>query len=206
MHPPGMERLRDHLRRHNRWVLLLTILTLLLSVVLWGALYLVALWLFLLAGTVARPYDFQPAAGAPAPVFVACGLLLCLAAWIARRLRPNAMPRDDKGFGEHLLDVLLAVPRLTLSILGTGGAAARLNEYEMEHAWFLLRRMSQSESPVPVQNLPVDIPDPAMRDKILLALQLSGLIEIRPTSSGPVLAFQNQKARHLAQERVRLRF
>jgi hypothetical protein len=45
-----------------------------------------------------------------------------------------------------------------------------------------------------------------MRGKILLALQLSGLIEIRPTSSGPVVAFQNQKARSLAEERVRLRF
>ena len=60
--------------------------------------------------------------------------------------------------------------------------------------------------PVPVQELPVDIPDSAMRDKIVLALQLSGLIEIRPTSSGPVLAFQNQKARRMAQDRVRLRF
>jgi hypothetical protein len=201
-----MERLRDHLRRHNRWVLILTILTFLLSVVLWYALYLAVLWLFLIAETVTRPFDIQPASGAPVRDFAAGAVLLCLAAWIARKLRPNAMPRDHKGYSEHFLDVLLAVPRLTLSILGTGGAAARLNDSEMEQAWLLLRRMSQSESPMPVHALPVDIPDSAMRAKILLTLQLSGLIEIRPTSSGPVLAFQNQKARRLAQERVRLRF
>jgi hypothetical protein len=45
-----------------------------------------------------------------------------------------------------------------------------------------------------------------MREKIVLALQLSGLVEIRPSSDGPVLAFQNAQARRLAQERVRLRF
>jgi len=40
----------------------------------------------------------------------------------------------------------------------------------------------------------------------VLALQLSGLVEIRPTPSGPVLAFRDNQARRLAQERVRLRF
>ncbi len=201
-----MERLREYLHRHNRWVLLLTLLTLLLSAILWAALYILVWWLFLIAGTAARPFDFHPNLAAPAPGFAATAILLCLSAWMARRLRPNAIPRDHKGYGEHFIDLLLAVPRLTLSILGTGGATARLSESELEQAWLLLRRMSKTESPVPIQTLPVEIPDSAMRAKIILALQLSGLIEIRPTSSGPVLTFQNQKARRLAEQRVRLRF
>jgi hypothetical protein len=205
MQYPGMERLREHLRRHNRWVLLLTVLTFLFAAILWAGLYVAVYWLVLVAGTVARPFDFQPAAGALARGFAAAGILLCLSAWIARRLRPNEAARDHKRFLGHFLDVLLAVPRLTLSIFGTGGAAVRLSDSEMEYAWLLLRRMNEAEGPVPVQALPVDIPDSAMRGRIVLGLQLCGLVEVRPTSSGPVLAFQNQKARRLAQDRVRLR-
>ncbi len=201
-----MERLREHLHRHNRWVLILTILTLVLAAALWAGLYAVAWWLFLLAGTAARPFDFNPGAGALVRGFAVTAVLLCVCAWIARRLRPNEAPRDRKGFGENFLDLLLAVPRVTLSIFGTGAAAARLSESELEQAWLLLRRMDAAEGPLPVQALPVEIPDSAMRGRIVLALQLSGIIEIRPTSSGPVLAFRNKKARGLAQERVRLRF
>ncbi len=201
-----MERLREHLRRHNRWVLGITILTLLLAAGLWAGLYLAAWWLFLLGGTAARPYDFQPDAAALFPGFAATGLVLCLWAWIAHRLRLDAAARDHKGIGEHFMDVLLAVPRMTLSIFGTGGAAARLNDRELEQAWLLLQRMSRADGPIPMHGLPVDIPDSDMRERIVLALQLSGLVEIRPSSDGPVLAFQNAQARRLAQERVRLRF
>ena len=201
-----MERLRAHLRRHNRRVLALTIATFIVAAALWAALYFVAWWLLLLAGTAAKPFDFQPSAGPLARGFTATAVLLCVFAWISRRMRPNEAARDRKGFGEHFLDVLLAVPRVTLTIFGTGAAAARLNDSELEHAWNLLRRMNEADTPVAVHELPVDIPDPAMRNKIVLALQLSGVIEIRPSATGRVLAFRNDEARHVAQERVRLRF
>ncbi len=201
-----MERLREHLHRHNRWVLALTIMTFVAAATLWAGLYFAAWWLFLLAWTVSRPLDTFPDAGPLIRGFAATGAFLCLLAWVARRLQPNDAARDRKGFGGHFLDVLLAVPRMTLSILGTAGAAARLSDQELEQAWLLLLRMNQAHRPVPIQALPVEIPDSAMRDRIVLALQLSGLIEIRPSSDGQVLAFQNDKARQLAQERVRLRF
>jgi len=204
--PDGIERLREHLHRHNRWVLLITIITFAAAVALWAGLYTVTWWLFLLGSTAARPFDLQPATGALLRGFATTGLLLCVAAWIARRLHPNEAPQDHKNLGGHFLDLLLAVPRLTLSIFGTGRAAARLSDSELEHAWRLLRRMSDAGHPVPIQTVPVDIPDSAMRDKIVLTLQLSGLIEMRTTSGGPVLAFRNKEARRLAQERVRLRF
>jgi len=202
----GIERLRAHLGRHNRRVLALTIATFAVAAALWLVLYFVTWWLFLLAGTVAKPLDFQPAAGPLARGFTATAVLLCLFAWIARRLRPNEAARDHKSIGEHFLDVLLAVPRVTLAIFGTGAAAARLSETELEHAWNLLQRMNDAGKPLPMHGLPVDIPDPAMRNKIVLALQLSGLLEIRPSATGPLLAFRDERARHLAQKRVRLRF
>jgi hypothetical protein len=201
----GMERLREHLHRHNRWVLLLTVLTFVVSCALWAGLYFIVWWLFLLGGTAVRPLDFHPGIWALFRGFAAMAVVLCLVAWVLRLVRPNAAARDHKGVGEHFLDVLLALPRVTLAIFGTGGAAARLNERELGYAWRLLRMMDDADRPVPVTMLPVEIPDSTMRNRIVLALQLSGLIEIRTTSSGPVLAFQNNEARSVAQEKVRLR-
>jgi hypothetical protein len=206
MESPGLERLRLHLRRHNRRVLALTGATFVLAGVLWAGLFFVAWWLFILGGAASRPFDAMPAPGPLARGFATVALLLCAVAWIGRLLRPNEAARDHKGVGGHLLDLVLAVPRLTLSGFGTGSAAARLSETELEHAWNLLRRMEERGQPVRVTELPVEIPDAAMRGKIVLALQVSGLIEIRPSASGPVFAFHNAEARRLAQERVRLRY
>ncbi len=201
-----MERLRAHLRRHNRRVLGLTLTTFVFAAALWAGLYFVTWWLFLLAGTAANPWTFQPMARPVVRGFIATAVLLCAFAWIGRFIRPNEAARDHKSAAEHFLDLLLAVPRVTLAAFGVTGAAARLSDLELEQAWNLLRRMNDADKPVPVRTLPVEIPDAGARDRILLALQLSGLIEIRPTAIGPVLAFPNAKARHLAQERVRLRF
>jgi len=206
MEQPGIQRLREHFRQHNQWVLGLTLLTSGAALTLWISLYFLVWWTCVLCGAAVHPTDFQPRTGGLLRVFLATGVLLCVFAWISRRLRPNEAPRDHKGFGEHFMDVILAVPRLTLAIFGTGTAAARLTDAEMEYAWRLLQRMDDSEKPIPMQIVPVDIPEPAAREKILLALQLSGLIEIRTTASGPVLAFQNAEARLLAQDKVRLHF
>jgi len=201
-----MERLRTHLRRHNRLVLGLTIVTFFVAAGLWTGLYFIVWWIFLLGGSVTQPVDFHPVSGPLLRGFVATAALLCVFAWLSKLLRPNEAARDRKSFGEHCMDVVLAIPRVTLSIFGTGGAAARLSDVELEHAWNLLRRMEEFGKPIPVQELPVEIPDAAMRKRIVLALQLSGLIDVRTTRTGRVLAFHDEKARHVAQNRVRLRF
>jgi len=199
-----MERLREHLHRHNRTVLGLTLLTAGAAILLWMTLFCVIWWLFLFFGSALSSGDFNPRGGPFLRAFAATAVLLCVAAWISRRLRPDQAPRDHKGAGEHFMDLLLAVPRVTLAIFGTGGAAARLNGVELEGAWLLLRRMAATDSPLPMQMLPVELPDAAMREKVVIALQLAGLIEMRSTSGGPVLAFQNAKARRLATPKVRL--
>ena len=203
---PGTDRLRDWLRRHNRRVLILTALTVTAAVALWALLYFVVWWLFLLGTSVTHPLDYRTSSAPVARVFAVIALLFCFVAWLARRARPNALPPDHRGFFGHLFDLLLAVPRLTLSIAGAGGAAARLTPPELDDAWALLRRMDEAGHPIPIQGLPVDIPDPNVRNHIVLALQLSGLIEIRSTPAGPVLAFRNEEARLFAQEKIRLRF
>jgi hypothetical protein len=205
MENPGMERLRAHLRAHNRRVLGLTIATFAVVAVLWAGLYFVAWWMFLIAGTATKSVDFHPNAEALVRGFAATAVLLCVLAWIGRSLRRNEAARDRKGFWEHFLDVVLAVPRLTLAVFGLSGAAARLSDQELEHAWKLLNRMNERDTPVRVSELPVEIPDAPARHKIVEALQLTGLVEIRPSAGGPVLGFRDEEARLLAQDRVRLR-
>jgi hypothetical protein len=161
--------------------------------------------MFLIAGTATKAADFHPVAGPLIRGFAATGVLLCAWAWMGRLMRPNEAARDHKSFGEHVADVVLAVPRLTLAVVGTGGAAARLSDEELGYAWEMLRRMNEGERPVRVSELPVDIPDGEMRRKIVMALQVSGVIEIRASAGGAVLGFKNDEARRLAQERVRLR-
>lgn len=206
MEEAGIARLKEHLHRHNRYVLLLTAFTFAVSVCLWAGLYFVVWWLFLLFGSAVKSVDFHPAG---APVFRAFGgvaVLLCILAWVSGRLRPNQAAQDRRGIVGHFLDLLLAVPRATLSVFGTGGAAARLNDRELGYAWGLLRRMHESDKPLSIQSLPVEIPDTKMREKILLTLQLSRLVEIRTNRNGTVLVFKDPEAREVAQERVRLRF
>lgn len=200
-----MERLRAHLRRHNRKVALLSFLTLAGALLLWGVLCFVALWLFLLGNSVVKPLDWRPSPRPLLLAFAGAAALLCCVAWLLRRLRPNEAPRDHKGLWEIALDILLAVPRMTLAVAGTARARARLNEHELQLAWDLLRRMSDSAGPLPLHTLPLEIPGPAAREKILLALQLSELIDLRRRDSGPVLTFRNDAARQLAADRVRLR-
>jgi len=206
MDQPGIERLRAHLRQHNRQVFWLTIGALAMSAILWGALYFVVCWMYILFGSAAGGLYFRGRTQVLLPGFVITALVMCLFAWIARRMRPNRVPRDHRSVGEHLMDVVLALPRLTLSIFGMSTAGARLKGRDLEYAWGLLRRMAEERKPVAVQSLPVEITDDAMRNRILLALQLSGLVDIRPSMSGPVLYFPNEKARMLAQDHVQLRF
>jgi hypothetical protein len=206
MHEAGIARLKEHLHRHNRYVLGLTVFTVAASAFLWGGLYFVVWWLFLFFGSAVKSTDFHPSSAPVLRAFAAVAAILCVFAWLSRWLRPNPVPQDHKGFGGHFLDLLLAVPRVTLSVFGTGGSAARLTDTELGYAWDLLRRMDESAKPLQIQMLPVEIPDAKMREKILLTLQLSRLVEIRATRTGTVLTFANPVAREVAQDRVRLRF
>jgi len=205
MQQSGIAQLKEHLHQHNRSVLFLTLATFVISACLWAGLYFAVWWLFLFFGSAVKSIDFHPAGPPVFRAFAALSVLLCIVAWVTGWLRPHPKPQDHKSIGAHFLDLLLAVPRVTLSVFGTGGAAARLNDTELEYAWNLLRRLDETDRQLPIQSLPVEIPDPTMRDKILLTLQLSGLIQIRATRTGTFVAFANPEAREVAQKRVKLR-
>lgn len=201
----GVARLREHFRKHNQWVLGLMAGTIVVTAALWVALYWLTWWLFILGGTALESTDFHPEQGPVMRGFAAVAILMCGVAWVLQLMRQDARVKDRRGVPGHILDLVLMAPRMTISVFGTGRAVALLNDDDLRHAWRLLQRMRDARSAVPVQTLPLDIPDSTMRNRIILALQLSGVIDVRAASTGPVLAFKDDKARELALEKVRLR-
>ena len=169
--------LRAHLARHNARVLLLSAATFAAAILLWTVLYVIAQWLTLLALVAARGEDTPLPRGFPT-VFGAAVLCLLAYAWIDRRLTPNDMPRDDKSAGEIAEDFLLAIPRTTLAAWSTLTAWQRLTAHEFALAATFLDRLTR-EHRVPMHSLPLDIPDEAERWRILFALQLTEIVELR---------------------------
>lgn len=172
-----VEALRHHVTQHNRRVVLLATLTLLGSTTLWCATYAVLYWLTLLTLSAARGVDAQPPKHFAALFFYAALLLVACALWL-RRAAPDERPRDEKRTVSYLADLLLALPRITLAIWGNLSAWQTLSERELEVAAELVDRM-QRDGRVRLRGLPLEIPDRAERKKVLLALQLLELLEIR---------------------------
>lgn len=176
--PPDLARaLRSHLAAHNARVALITALTLAASAALWSALYLAANWLALLfvsavEGTEAR----LPPVVENAFWFGAAALLVL--AWIDRRLRPDDRPRDYKTFTDLVLEVALAVPRLTLSIWGTLSAWQQLDARERADAIALVERLGEVRR-IPLSRMALEIPNAPRRFKVLFALQMVQIIDVR---------------------------
>jgi hypothetical protein len=166
-----------HLGAHNRRVALLSVLTLLAAVALWYLLYGTASWLTLLFVTAVKGTDaFMP--GIFPTVFWSVSAGLLVLAWIERWLHPDDRPKDHKNAAEIVLELILAVPRLTLAVWGTLSAWQHLTRWETAAAAGLIDRLA-SEHRLRLQSIPLEIPDAKSRFKILFALQLVQVIDIR---------------------------
>ena len=172
-----VEWLRGRFAEHNRLVILLAALTLLVTAGVWYLLFAVLYWLTFLFGSVVRGMDARPPDALPAFFIYSAGLLLLLT-WFARKRLDNAMPKDEKTPGEIAMEFLLAVPRATLALWGNVSAWQKLDERELGLAAELIERIVDEER-VPLHEVPVDIPDPRDRERILTALQLIDVLNVR---------------------------
>ena len=169
--------LRREIARHNLQVAGITLFTLVVAAGLWVVLYAVCCWavLFFLTVTgvprVALPQGFTVVFGVAAVCSVAY-------AWLDRRLTSNDLPHDDKTPGEIAADFLLALPRITLAIWGTLGAAVRLPAHDIGEAAALLHRLAR-ERRIPLHSVPLEIADATARFRILFALQMVRAIDLR---------------------------
>jgi len=169
--------LRSQLAAHNRRVALVGALTLVVSLAVWSALRLVVNWLAILFITAVQGTEAHVPAGIENVFWFAAAALLAVA-WIDRRFRPDDRPRDHKSVAEIVWEIALAVPRLTLSVGGTLSAWQHLDAREQADAVALIERLGQ-ERRLRLASLPLEIPDAPRRFKILLALQLVQIIDLR---------------------------
>jgi hypothetical protein len=169
--------LRSHLAAHNFRVALLAALTLAASAALWLALSRAANWLALLFVTAVRGTEAHvPMTVEKSFWFVAAALLVV--AWIDRRWRPDDRPKDHKSIAEIVWEIALAIPRLTLSVWGTLSAWLHLDARERYEAVALIERLAQ-ERRLRLSGLALEIPDATRRFKILFALQMIQVIDVR---------------------------
>ncbi len=169
--------LRRRFAQHNRLVALVAVLTFLVAAALWYLLFAILYWLALIVTGVSRGMDARPPEILPAIFIYAAGLLL-LITWIAGALFPERPPKDKKSPFEIAAEFVLAVPRATLAVWGNLSAWQRLDRHEIEMAAEFLERLA-AEGRVPLHEVPLDIPDRKTRLRILLALQLVEVLNVR---------------------------
>jgi len=193
---------RAHFAEHNRQVLLLTVMTFISAVLLWLVVYIVLYWLTLLVITSGEGVDARVPASFPKIFAIAVGGL-CVLGWLVHKISPNYFPRDKKPAFEVFMDFVLAAPRVTLAIWGNLSAWQSLSGYELEEAWILFHTISE-QGKLSIYSLPLEIPKAEVRAKVVFALQVAGLIELRKNEEGAWLSLQGDKARKLGRATIKI--
>lgn len=195
--PLGPRALRIRLEAHNRRVLLMTAFTCLSTAAFWIVGYAVFYWLTLLVVTVARGTAAQaPAHHQMLLVYSGIGLILVGIAGVEKWLSPDERARDKRPFYHHFFDLIFAAPRATLAIFGNLTAWRRLSAEDLRFAAAFLERIA-TEGRIPLQNVPQEIPDEQMRERVLLTLQLLGILESRRDDRDAWLTLNSKLASRL---------
>jgi len=168
---------------------------------LWSLGYLLAYWLVLLGVSAWQGIDAEmPERFAHG--FAAATIFLLLLAAVHRRHAPE--PPDGllrRGFYE----LLLAPARATWAALANLRAICVLRPDEREAAWVIAAALAERQ-PRPISELPVLVPEPALRERALLALQLAEIVALRPGPDGWAARLGGEEARRICDPSARLRF
>jgi hypothetical protein len=187
--------LRREIARHNLRVALIALFTLVVAAGLWIVLYAVCAWVLMLAfvavgvSRTALPHGFTI-------LFLVTAACWVAYAWVDRHFTFNALPRDDKTGREIAADLLLALPRITLSVPGTLSAALSLRAEECAEAAAFLHRLAH-ERRIPLHSVPLDIVDAQARFRILFALQLLEVIDLRRDANELSIRLNSSRPRTL---------
>jgi hypothetical protein len=169
--------LRKEMAAHNLRVVGIALLTLVVSLGLWIVLYVGCAWVWLLATTALLGHAQVNLSMSYTILFLVAAGCAVACAWFDQRLTPNALPRDNKAPWEVASDIVLVLPRMTLSIWGTLRAMLRLTSAELGEAAAFLHRLA-AERRIPLHHVPQNAANPERRFRILLALQLMEVIEV----------------------------
>ncbi|MEQ1851790.1 MAG: hypothetical protein ABMA01_09395 [Chthoniobacteraceae bacterium] len=171
------ETLRRHLRSHNTSVLAASGISLGIAVVGWAVLYGLAYWTTMFVAVITQGADAEPPTSFHW-VFLSCAGILLVAALLDGWLFPDERAVDARPPVEHLTDVLLFIPRLSIAFWGNLTALVSLSDSCRQQAAALLDRL-KTEGKFPLQELPFQIPDDKARARIITALSVAQLIDTR---------------------------
>ena len=174
---PIEEVLRVHLAEHNRRAVGVVILNLFTAVAGWVFLRFVIQWLSVFFVTVIKGMDAQMP-GPIDPVFWPAAVVWVGIAWVDARFHPDARPRDHKSAGEILWECFLVLPRLTLAIWSNFAARQKLSPHELSAAAALVERLQQVQK-LRLSSMPLELPHEGTRYRVLFALQLVKVIDVR---------------------------
>jgi hypothetical protein len=169
--------LRSHFRGHNLSVLAASGVALLFSTAGWAVLYGASYWMTLFTRSIGR------AAGPVLPasfdtVFLSCAGVLLLLAVLDCWFFPQDFVPDERPALETLADIVLFLPRMTLSVFWNFIVLVRLRSADCSGAVAILERM-RSEGKIAMHEIPVAIPDPQSRNRILRAFEFTELTQTR---------------------------
>ncbi len=160
-------------------------MALIFSAIGWGVLYGGLYWITMFLQTALHGGD-----AAVPPIFHTtmgvCAIVLMLVAMLDAFLHPHERQVDDRPTIEHIGDILLFVPRLTLAVVQNFDAWPRISSAEIPTAAPLMDRLRGGKN-VPLHTLPLDIPHHKTRIRILVALQVAQLAEVRTEGETLVL-------------------
>ncbi len=183
------------LRSHNVSVIAASGATLVLVAVSWALLYIAAYWIVMFSLTVAKAGGAQ----LPASFDTVCGWVagvLLVAAAIDMWFFPSERALDERPALATITDIILFLPRLTLTIPLNFTAWTRLPAYLRRDAAALLDRL-RTERKLAMSTLSFDLPDERQRIRIVRALQMLQITEIRPEKGELWLRFSPLAPREL---------
>jgi hypothetical protein len=169
--------LRRHLRMHNLGVLAASGFSLLLSVILWAVIYGIAAWVTFFGATLKDP-TVQHLPRGFNEAYAIAAVVFSVIAWLDGRFLPNTAPPDKRWWIDHVRDVILFTPRLTLSIWQNFSALAWLKERDWPELLDLLDHLRIARR-LPLSIIPQWIPDERRRLRVLFALQVAQVLDLQ---------------------------
>ena len=169
--------LRAHFRAHNTSVLAGSGVAAVFSAIGWAILYGASFWLTMFVLTVLHVPEGR-AMRRLDDVFVYAAIALLVMTRVKQWLHPNERAVDSRPPFTHFMDVLLFVPRFTLSVWQNLSALASLGREDMRIAADLLDRLREAGK-IPVQQLAVHFPNDRCKRRVLGALTDARLLDRR---------------------------
>ena len=153
--------------------------TLTFAVIGWVVIYAFLYWFTVAFLTVTEGLRFSGTSNFNRNFFSSVAVLYAatlLDRWIFR-FSPDAV--DRRPLSETLLDIALFLPRMTLAVLENFTVWIRLSEAEL-HAAARVVELVRERGRFPLHELPVVIANERYRERVLTALRVSQIIDVRP--------------------------